>query len=484
MRFNLTNNLKSEKGNNNCNFNKSIQSRAGKREKNINENKLKNKRVIFNNFKNNLIKKNNNKEFSKARKRGKKNSIAYLRVTLICLFLILLTIPGAFSLGVAPGRTTLEYEQALDTEVKLSVFNSEYKQMNVEILAQGELADYITLSETHMNFSSLDHSKEFSYKIKLPKDLENKPGLHTAEIVVLESPEESGGGTYVGATVAVVSQVYVYVSCPGKCIEADLDLLEQKEGASITLIVPVINRGKLKIEEAKAVIEIYSREEKIETLETNVNSIEPKMRTELSAQWQNKKQGNYKAKVQVFYDGEKISFEKEFSIGEDIVGVKRVWVNDFVLGGIAKFRILVENKWNKDLTDVFANLIVYDAGHNEISNVKSASENIPALTEKELLAYWDTKNVEQGEYDGKLKIISQKNLAENNLVLRLNENSLEVLGVGQVIGGVEGEGIGITNILIGLVVILLIGNVIWFVFYRRRKKKKKIKEKKEVKEKK
>jgi len=394
-------------------------------------------------------------------------------IILLIILSILSIVQNVNALGVAPGRTTLEYEQASDTEVKLSVFNSEHKQMSAEILVQGELADYITLSETHLSFSSLDSSKDFIYKIKLPEDLENKPGLHTAEIVVLENSEEDEEGTSVGAKVAVVSQVYVYVFCPGKCIEADFNLLEQKAGQPLTLVVPVINRGKMKIEEAKAIIEIYSGDKKIETLETNANSIEPRMRTELSAQWLNKESGGYNAKVQVFYDGEKISFEKEFSVGEKIVGVNRVWVNDFVLGGIAKFRILVENKWNKDLTDVFANLIVYDSGHNEISNIKSASENIPSLSEKELLAYWDTKGVEQGEYDGKLMIISQKNLAENNLVLRLDENNLEVLGVGQVIGSVEGEGIGITKILIGLVVILLIGNVIWFIFYKRMKKKKK-----------
>lgn len=423
-------------------------------------------------MKNNFIKNLNSNLIKKMRSSCfNLKSLAILFLALLVILIIL--IQNVNALGVAPGRTTLEYEQALDNEIKLSVFNSEYKQMSVEILVQGELANYITLSETHMNFSSLDYSKEFSYKIKLPKDLENKPGLHTAEIVVLENSGGAEEGTSVGATVAVVSQVYVYVFCPGKCIEADLSVLDSKEGASLDLIVPVINRGKMKIEEARAVIEIYSGEEKIETLETDSNSIEPRMRTELSAKWENKKQGNYKAKVQVFYDGEKITFEKEFSVGEEIAGVKRVWVNDFVLGGIAQFRILVENKWNQDLTDVFANLIVYDAGHNEISNVKSASENIPALTEKELLAYWDTKAVEQGEYDGKLMIFSQKQLTDNNLVLRVNENSLEVLGVGQVIGSVEGEGIGITKLLIGLVAILLIGNVIWFIFYKRMKKKKK-----------
>lgn len=421
----------------------------------------------------NIFIKKGSEELSNLRKKMKRDSVVYSRVILFSLFLILLIMPEVSSLGVAPGRSTLEYEGALDTEIKLSVFNSEYKQMSVEILAQGELADYITLSETHINFSSLDYSREFNYKIELPKDLENKPGLHTAEIVVLESFEKDEEETAIGATVAVVSQVYVYVSCPGKCIEADLNLLEQEGGTIVNLVIPVINRGKMKIEEAKAVIEIYSGEEKIETLETNVNSIESKMRTELSAQWKNKKPGNYNAKVQVFYDGEKKTFEKEFSLGEEIADVKRIWVNDFILGGIAQFRILVENKWNKDLTDVFANLIIYDAGHNEISNVKSASENILALSEKELFAYWDTKAVEQGEYDGKLMIFSQKKLTDDNLVLKVNENSLDVLGVGQVIDSVEGEGIGITKILIGLVTILLIGNIIWFIFYKRMKKKNK-----------
>lgn len=398
-----------------------------------------------------------------------KNKIRILLVILISLLIMLLIAPKISALGITPGRTTLDYEKSLEKEIAFSVLNNEHKNMQVLLMVQGELNDSITLFDNLVEFMPSEESKPFKYKIKIPDRIAKEPGLHTAEIVALEIPKAGAGGTYVGATVAVVSQLHVYVACPGKCIEADLNVLDAEQNSTATFIVPVINRGKLGIGEVRAVIDIYTvLNEKITTIETDYFSLEPGKRTELSAKWQvNVSSGDYLAKVTVFYDGESKSFEKQFSVGTQMLTIESILVNNFRLGEIAKLQILVENRWNQELKSVFANLLVYNKQDQVMADVKSAAEDIPALTKKELIAYWDTVGVGEGEYDGKLMVKYGKKSTDRNLILKVGESSLDITGVGYAIRPRGGKGINMTTILLVLVIILLIVNLAWFVFFRR-----------------
>ena len=408
------------------------------------------KKVISNVNKNNIM--------------GCRNRI--IRLLVIGLLLMILIISNVNALGVTPGRTTLDYEQGVEKTVSVSLLNNEHKNMEVVLSIQGELKDSILISDGKFEFLPSEESKQFSYKIKFPGNLE--PGLHTGEIVALEVPRSSGGQTYVGATVAVIHQVYVYVPCPGKCIETDLNVLDAEQNSTATFVVPVINRGKLGIGEVRALIDIYtSLNEKVATIDTDYWPLESGARTELTGKWEvNVNSGNYLAKVTVFYDGESKSFEKQFSVGNPVLSIESILVNNFQLGEIAKLQILVENKWNQELKEVFANLLVYN-NNQVMADVKSSSETIPALTKKELIAYWDTVGVEEGEYDGKLMVKYGQKSTDKNLVLKVSENNLDVVGVGYAIRPRGGNGIDMTMILIVLVIILLIANLSWFVFFRR-----------------
>ena len=402
-----------------------------------------------------------------------KNFINILFAVLLIAFIMILFVSGADALGVTPGRTTINYEQGLEQEVTFSVLNNEHKNMQVLITAEGELSDSVTLFNSIVDFLPSEESKSFKYKIKLPERIAKESGLHIAEIKVLEIPKAGAGGTYIGATIAVVSQLYVYVPCPGKCIDADLNVLDAEQNSTATFIVPVINRGKLGIGQVRAMIDIYtSLNEKIATIETDSWPIEPGARTELSGKWlANVPSGNYLAKVTVFYDGESRSFEKQFAIGTQALSVESILVNNFHLGEIAKLQILVENRWNQEMKEVYANLIVYNHEEQVMADVKSATESIPALTRKELIAYWDTVGIKEGEYDGKLMVRYDKKSTDKNLLLKIKEDSLDIVGLGYAIRPGTG-GISLTTILLVLVVILLIANVSWFIFFRRFLKKK------------
>jgi len=199
-------------------------------------------------------------------------------------------------------------------------------------------------------------------------------------------------------------------------------------------------------------------------------------RTELSGKWNvNLNSGNYIAKVSVFYDGETKNFEKQFSVGTNMLSIESIFVNNFRLGEIAKLQILVENRWNQNLSDVFANLLVYNQDSQVMADIKSSSEGVPALSKKTLIAYWDTVGVEEGEYNGKLMVKYGQKSSDKNLVLKLTEDSLDIFGVGYAINPSGGKGIDMTMILLVLVIILLVVNLAWFVFFKRFIGKKKSK---------
>ena len=390
---------------------------------------------------------------------------------IIITLLILLATPLINSLGITPGRTTLDYEPGAEKIIPLTVLNNEHKNMEVVLTIQEELKDSIMISQSKLEFMPSEESKTFNYKLKMPDNLE--PGLHKAEIMALEVAKSSGEGTYVSATVAVVSQLYLYVPCPGKCIDAELEVLDAEQNATATFIVPVINRGKLGIGEARAIIDVYtSLNEKITTIETDYLPIEAGARTELSGKWNvNVNSGNYLAKVSVFYDGESKNFEKEFAVGTNMMTIESILVNNFQLGEIAKLQILIENKWNQELKDVFENLIVYNNENQIMTDIKSATQDIPPLTKKELIAYWDTVGVKQGEYDGKLMVKYGKKSTEKTLVLKISDYSLDIQGVGYAIRPQGGKGVNITTILVVLVILLLIVNIGWLISFKRRKKR-------------
>ena len=386
-------------------------------------------------------------------------------VMLIAMLSMIILIPRASAIGIVPGRTTLDFSPELKQEVGVSVINNEHKNMQVLLVVQGELNDSVKLSDSALEFLSSEDSKSLKYEVTLPNSLE--PGLHTAEIVALEIPKAGEKGNIVGATVAVVSQLHVYVACPGKCVDADLNVMNAEQNSTAKFIVPVVNRGKQKINEARAVIDIYSQETRLASVETDKLSVEPGTRAELTGNWfVNIGDGDYKAKVTLYYDGEIKTIDKEFSVGKSMLEVERVWVSDFQIGGIAKFRVLVQNRWNEDLKQVYANLLIYN--RNEImSDLKSASEDIPTQNKTELLIYWDTVGVSEGSYDGKLMVVYGTKSTDRNLLLKVNANSLDISGVGYAIEPAGAKGISIATIIIIIVVVLIVINLAWFVFFRR-----------------
>jgi len=74
--------------------------------------------------------------------------------------------------------------------------------------------------------------------------------------------------------------------------------------------------------------------------------------------------------------------------------------------------------------------------------------------------------------DFRLLFLRYECFCDKNLILKVSEDNLDVMGVGYAIRPDGRKGINITNILIILIVLLIIVNISWFVFFNRLRKLK------------
>lgn len=381
------------------------------------------------------------------------------------------------ALGVTPGRNVVEFSPGATGTVEITIVNNENKEMEAAIYfeSEEEIFSELKVSSNVLQFKSGEASKTVSYTYKLPSKLE--PGLHQVNVVARELPKNlASAGQSVGATVAVVHQLQVQVPYPGKYVTADIKIAETGKTDSVNFIMPVNNLGTQKVVRAKGVIDIYGpTNEKIVTVQTNEISIDPGMRAELTGQWnENVNLGSYLVKATVVYDGEvSKEVEKIFSVGKAGLELIDIYVNDFSLGQIARFNILVNNNWNLKINELFAEMIVYNLNNEEVIRFKSATESIESLGKQELTAFWDTAGIKEGEYKLTLVLNHDGQTTEKDvkMIVSLNSINFDFTGLtGRAVGGTGNLQTG-TLITVGITTIVLIVGALFF--FRRKKKKSK-----------
>lgn len=393
-------------------------------------------------------------------------------ITIITM--ILLVLPIVNSIGVTPGRTTLNFEPNLETEVKFKVINNENKPLRLAIYARGNLAEYIKLEEEEIELS--EDSRELSYTLKLPSDIE-EPGLYDAEIVIRElNLDNQKREINIGTMQAVITQLHVYVPYPGKYIVAKLDIIGGDLDKNTLFFVPLINFGEEDVIKAKAEIIIMDMYGKvIDKVDSDEMAVPGKGRAELSAQLDpsNLMPGVYRVIAKVTYDGFTTTAENTFYIKDFLLIPLDISVRDFTLGDIAKFNILVENIGNIDVRDAYS-MILLDKNGENAANLKSVPIDFKPLEKKEMVSYWDTKDVKADEYDGRLLLRYEDKSDERGIKTTVGKNSIntEIIGItGYAIKQEKGSPISGSPLVI-LVILLVMVNVGWFVFYFLSRKKK------------
>lgn len=389
------------------------------------------------------------------------------------IFIFVILISNVYSLGISPGRTTIEFVPGLEKQVEFQVINTENKDINIALSVEGSLKDYVNVSDEVVSLSKVESSKKFNYSINLPNEL--PPGLNTANVMALELPKDiNDPGMVLQATVAVITQVYVYVPYPGKYIEASLDVVSKEDTNTINFFIPIVSRGEEEIGNIEALINIYKGQEIVSSFNSSkVFTIKTGERRELTAFWNpDVSDGSYRAVVTIFFDDEIVVIEKEFYVGEENLNLIGISVDDFTLGEVAKIRLLVQNKLSETVLNAYANMKFFDSDLKQLADIRSIEYNISPNSNQEMITYWDTESVEEGLYSSELNLNYNQTLINKNFKVQVNQDSISFSGVGFVVTDAGGR-TSITNVLYIVIGVLIAGNLIWLLWYLRNRNRKK-----------
>lgn len=386
--------------------------------------------------------------------------------------LVILLVGSVSALGVSPARTTLDFEGGLSQSVNFDVSSSSERDTGVVLSVQGELAPHVSLPVSSSVISASEKTKPFSYDLNLPERLE--PGLHTADIYILEVPSGSGSGeAHVMATLAVVTQIHVYVPYPGKYANADLRITGSNSGGGVVFIFPVVSAGKFDLTSVKANIDIYNKlNEKVDSFTTDSIGILSGQKKDLIYEWDaDVPVGDYLARAALVYDEGTINLEKEFKVGSDELVLQQITTNKFNLGEIVKLEMLVENKWSEPIERAYVKTKIFDSDGDIVSSFESAAYDIAASSRQAFLSYWDTAGVREGNYEAEVSVVYGDKKSANSLEFQVSQNELTVIGLGYVISEDDGGANTLVFVLVAAVVVLILINLLWFMFLRKRLKK-------------
>ena len=393
------------------------------------------------------------------------------KVLVILLFGIFM-ISSVFALGVTPARTTLDFEPGSSRSVEFQILNSGNEDMKIVFSAQGELAEYISLGVKDAEIGATEGSKTFSYSLNLPSEL--TPGLHTGEVFALQLPSgATSEGSQILATLAVRTQVHLYVPYPGKYANAKMYVYGADVGEEVRFVIPVVSAGEFDLTSVRANIDVYNKlGEKVASFNTDSVSVASGARKELVYNWKaDVPIGDYIAKASLIYDEGTLDLEETFSVGSKELELQEISVNDFSLGEIAKLEMLVENKWSEPIGGAHVETTIVNDRGGVVSSFKSASYDVGALSKQVFVSYWDTAGVKVGTYETEVSINYADKSSKKGLQFDVEENRLTVIGLGYVISAGGGESNSLMYILIGAVVVLILINLLWFFLFRKRFKK-------------
>jgi hypothetical protein len=248
-------------------------------------------------------------------------------------------------------------------------------------------------------------------------------------------------------------------------------ILDAYEGDDVNFIIPIKNTKGSSINNTYAEISVLdSKNNNVFSAITESISILPNETKELKAVWSQGVAGDYQLRTLIFLDDESYSFSKTFKVEKKTITFESIVVDEFKLGEVVNFSIVVQNHLDEELENVSAGILILDDSGNVIEEVRSNKESLDPKSLKKLSANWDTENIKAGTYNAKLNVDYGENFLDKDIVLNINEESIEIAGIGYSIAQQPEESSYTAYIIAFLVVLLILINLSWIILYKRKAK--------------
>ncbi|MBR9683710.1 LPXTG cell wall anchor domain-containing protein [Candidatus Woesearchaeota archaeon] len=315
---------------------------------------------------------------------------------LVWIIVLLISLPLVFSLGLRPAKTTFDFQPELNKEFQFKIVNNDYKDLDVELTIEGELAKYLKLSEDTVH---LDKDQELAYvtiTADFPEEL--PPGTIESQIIVTEKlPDVDVSGNVFTARLKIAHKVIVNVPYPNKYLDAEIGFEENADSINITLSAK--NLGQEDIGALKTTFEVYDNDRKLVSVKTGEESLGADQNTVLSASI-NKSEveyGEFNVLASIFYDEYWLELERNLIQGDPEIDIL-FFDKYFIFGKINKFTVNLLNNWNKKLENVFVEVFVFK-DDNKIDEIRTASFDIEGRESENIGGYFDATDKDIGDYE-------------------------------------------------------------------------------------
>jgi hypothetical protein len=376
-------------------------------------------------------------------------------IILICIliFSIFSTI-NASAISISPSSVEVNFEPYLERNFTITVGNSQGGPINISITKAGDLADYITIYAPDIILFQGGETKQFDVILKLPEKIE-KPGDNLN--IIWANELGTGAGSGISALFHVGSKVMIRVPYPGKYVVLSLDAKNPRVNQTVQFELAANSFGTENISSAQGTIYLYDAENRtLATLQTESKPIPAKGSEVFHASWfAGVDPGQYRALAVLNYDENTTKIEKIFMIGAPSIKIANITAEPIPKGSIGKILTTLQSQWNLRIDDVYLEMEIRDSGGNLVTNppIKSATISLNPWSVPVIATYWDTTDMEEGEYTAKATLHYLDKTEEASTKIKV----------------VEAQLISMEMILVIIVIILAV--ILTVLLYSRRKRK-------------
>lgn len=380
----------------------------------------------------------------------------------------------ADALGVRPAKTDIIFQPGETKTIGFKIVNTDMKDFEVELSLTGDLARYVQLNPEKIHFKADEEMKEISRKIKMPSMM--PPGTITGDLLITEivkikdSPKVYFGDeeiitqtddeeSTITARVAIKHKITVTVPRQEKYIEASIEYREQKEDTSV--ITEVKNLGLQNVNALQTETVVMENEQKIADFASDTVPL-PSLDAKTfysSVSKEQAYQGEYELVSTIKYDEKEVEITKTMMLG--IPEIKILTFDKFFKEKtINEFRIDLENKWNKDIKNIYATIELTKNGKEIIEPTRTTSMDIEGRAKKTMNSYLDLTSVNEGEYMCKVTVnYNDQKTEETQIVKVMNPADYNK----------EKAPTNILAIMLGIIAALIAALIIVFIIYMKNK---------------
>jgi len=383
------------------------------------------------------------------------------KIFFFLVFFWILLAGNAMSLGIS-SDISITFSPNFKNSYQLCVKNSQNNEFPVVLNVEGPISEFITLQKYEYVLAPKEIKCQ-SYTIELPEDLDLY-GSTTTKIWVKQISSTNGGAFKVLSNIH--QKVKLFVPYPDKYVEIKTTAEDVNINEPVMITIQATNYGIQRVMKANARLDIYGADDYtnyVSSLYTSTKSIESMETVEYIKSFETigLVPGYYKANVNFFYDSDEILDTEIFKIGVLFVKINN-YTTTAVTGKINPYHIDIESRWNNEISEVY--------GIVEFEGIQK-----PILTRTISLAPWekttfknyiDLTGVLPGQYNGKIRISFDNETNEKDVIL----NVLETTPIVEKPQGfentdepeaIESAGLTLTNILLILILIFIIGDIVY-----------------------